>query len=70
MIPSTAAYASDYIMYDVIYISAVVDSTLRAGISHEVVTATLRKHLPFERPPRPKGLTIWQRLAEIGEQNE
>jgi len=27
----------------------------------QVLCATIRKHIPFERP-RPKGMTIWQRL--------
>jgi len=38
--------------------------TLQAGIESQLVCATLRKHLPFERPPRPKRLTVWQRLAK------
>ena len=38
--------------------------TLQAGIESQIICATIRKHLPFERPPRPKGLTIWQRLAK------
>jgi len=37
---------------------------LRAGIYSQLICATLRKYLPFERPPRPKGLTVWQRLAK------
>jgi len=43
--------------------SSAVYWVLRAGIESQVVCATLRKYLPFERPPRPKGLTTWQRLA-------
>jgi len=39
---------------------------VRAGIESQLICATLRKNLPFERPPRPKGLTIWQRLAKVG----
>ena len=41
---------------------------LLAGIGSQDICATLRKHLPFERPPRPKGLTVWQRLAEVGDE--
>jgi len=37
--------------------------TLRAGIENSAVLSTIRKHLVFERPPKPKGLTVWQRLA-------
>ena len=46
------------------YYSASTIYTLRAGIKSPLICATIRKHLPFERPPRPKGLTIWQRLAK------
>ena len=42
--------------------------TLRAGVASQLICATIRKHLPWERPPRPKGLTIWQRLAEVGDE--
>ena len=45
------------------YATAAVYSALRAGIESQVLCATIREHLVFERPPRPKGLTIWQRLA-------
>ena len=50
---NSAAFAANSVAY-----------ALQAGIGSQIICATLRKHLPFERPPRPKGLTIWQRLAE------
>ena len=50
------------------YTSNVVYHTLRAGIDSRIVCATIRKHLPFERPPKLKRLTIWQRLAEGGDE--
>ena len=36
---------------------------VEAGIESQLVCSTVRKHLVFERPPRPKKLTIWQRLV-------
>ena len=53
--------------YDAVTWACSTLSTSRAGIESRVVCATLRKFLPFERPPRPKGLTIWQRLAKESE---
>jgi len=50
---STPAYSTSSAYY-----------ALRAGIEHQLICSTYRKHLVFERSPRPKGLTIWQRLAK------
>ena len=44
--------------------SSSVAYAIQAGIESQLICATIRKHLVFERPPRPKGLTIWQRLAK------
>jgi len=57
---AAAAQAAATGIYSVYYHS--VHYTLQAGIGSQIICATLRKHLPFERP-RLKGLTIWQRLA-------
>jgi len=45
------------------YYAYTVYFAMRAGVESQVACKTLRKHLPFERPPRPKGLTVWQRIA-------
>jgi len=66
----SAVHSVAYAVYSATY---AVDSaanaayTLQAGIESQLVCATIRKHLVFERPPRPKGLTIWQRLAKESE---
>jgi len=39
------------------------DYVLNAGIGSREICETMRKLLPFNRPPKPKGLTVWQRLA-------
>ena len=39
--------------------------TIQSGIGSQLVCSTMRECLPFERP---KGLTIWQRLAAGGDE--
>jgi len=57
-----------FAMYAVSVIDFIDDSVvyhaLQAGLESGVLCATLRKYLPFERPPKEKGLTMWQRLAK------
>ena len=69
-VSNAAAYAISYAVSSHIssHVSSTVYWALRAGIESQVLCATLRKHLVFELPPRPKGLTIWQRLAEGGDE--
>jgi len=54
----------DKLITDDIYAAASVAYwAIRSGIESQLICATQRKHLIFERPPLPKGLTIWQRIA-------
>ena len=66
---STAHFTNLSVMYSSFTDDAaiVAYNAMRAGIESQIVCATLRKHLVFERPPRPKDLTVWQRLAEGGD---
>jgi len=72
---NAAAYAvySAYSAYYAVYSAAntvtpayayAAAYAIQAGIESQLICATIRKHLVFERPPRPKRLTVWQRLAE------
>jgi len=45
------------------YIYSTVRYAVAAGIESQLICTTIRNRLVFERPPRPKRLTIWQRLA-------
>jgi len=65
-----AAYTAHYVVCAVCtpsqcctYIYCAISDALRAGIESQMICATFRKYLPFERTPKPKGLTLWQRLA-------
>ena len=59
---SYAAYNAAYYANISIYTPTATDYALQAGIKNQIICATLRKHLNFERP-REKGLTVWQRLT-------
>ena len=65
-----AAYNSAYLVFTTLPFPTYSSKyALQMGIENQVICATIRKHLPFERPPPPpKRLTIWQRLAEGGDE--
>ena len=58
----TSATATDAI---VPYCGVVIDYTVRTGIMSQALCETIRQKIfVFERPPKMKKLTIWQRLAK------
>ena len=63
-----AAYAANYSVFSASYYTVAAAYALQAGIESQLICATIRKHLVFERPPRPKGLTVWQRLVKVGDE--
>ena len=54
---NSAVYASNASAYNA------TACALLAGFESQLMCSTYRKHLVFERPPSPKRLTVWQRLA-------
>jgi len=60
---SAASSSAIYAAHAAISTANAVYWTLLTGVENQLVCATIRKHLPFERPPKLKGLTVWQRLA-------
>ena len=61
--PSTY-YAAQAAASSATYSGSTVSYAALAGIESQLICHTYRKHLVFERPPRPKVLTFWQHLAK------